>query len=40
VRNTDEVIEIAGHGSKEAEHVEQSKDSLHSKPSLEAETAH
>jgi MoCo/4Fe-4S cofactor protein with predicted Tat translocation signal len=40
VRNTDEVIETAGHGSKEAEHVEQSKDSLHSKPSLEAETAH
>src|SRR5687767_13829807 len=40
VRNTEEIIEKAGHGGTEAEHEEKSKDSLHTKPSLEAETAH
>ena len=40
VRNTEEVIEIAGHGGTEAEAQEKAKDSLHTKPSLEAETAH
>lgn len=40
VRNTEEIIVEAGHGGTEAEHQEQAKDSLQSKPSLEAETAH